>query len=318
MEAPLFRVREEVTFNLTAKALNTPNHSPPFKMTDTEIILESLHENIAPQLIGNPFAKRIIALQLFTNPQIEKIHILLVGDAQSGKSTLGNDISQITPRSGYVDALKATPVGFYEKAQACNGGILVFDEMDKGDKKVCLQLLEIMQLGRISVDKHDMHYTLDAKINILSICNPKRCLPLNPDIPILQQVPFSLPLMSRFHIILPFYNVESHNYEAISINMRKNMRMQQRKEAMYDYISKVRESIPIVEIPEKICEQIGELIRRIKEKSRERAMIGPRLIDGGQSMICATARMHGRNKASQEDFEYIKKILEKIFIENKL
>ena len=178
--------------------------------------IEDIENLIAPKILGNQFAKSILALQMFSNPmqEGELFHTLLVGNVQTGKSMLGDDVSQMVPLSAF-GSRKVTPVGMLENVMSCNGGIYIQDELDKIEKTARQMLLEVMQFGRVTYDKYQYHHKVDAHCNVIGLCNP-RDFSLMKGMSIIAQLPFDPPLLSRFHLIIPFYSVDPDLYSEIA------------------------------------------------------------------------------------------------------
>lgn len=274
--------------------------------------IENIEELILPSMIGNKLIKRIVATQMFTNPLAgEKLHIMIVGNVASGKSTLGLEVLDILPNSSYCGK-KTTPVGLIEKLISSNGSILIFDELDKVDKEVREQLLECMQSGHISYDKFQYHRRHQAKVNILALCNPKGYT-LSEDMNLLSQVNFGLPLLSRFHMVLPIYQIDPSYYPEIAVKMLTKQQDDERKEKLRRYITAVKKQIPYIEIDENITRNVGVYIEELKLSSPMSEIISPRAIEGMISFIKANARMNLKTKADMEDFTEVKNIYDKIF-----
>ena len=275
--------------------------------------IEDIENFIAPKILGNLFSKKILALQMFSNPmQNERLHTLLVGAVSSGKSVLGDDVSQMVPLSSF-GSRKVTPVGMLENVVSCNGGIYVQDELDKVEKSAREMLLEVMQFGRVTSDKFRHHTRMDAKCNVIALCDPRE-MSLIKGLSIINQLPFSLALLSRFHLIIPFYSVDSDLYGEIARGYIKYEDSDFRRRKVKEYIMGIKQQVPIVEVSESIANKIGSTVRMLKVLSIEKDMISPRLIEGAISMVRASARMNLRPQANQKDYEYVRKILEGVYL----
>lgn len=273
----------------------------------------NLYEYICPQIIGNKLAKEVITLQLFSEPRYnEKLHILLVGDTSSGKSELLIEISKIMPNSSY-SSRDVTPVGMREKLISCDGGLVIIDELDKIDKTARFNLLETMQSGTLHVDKFGYHKSCKTRVNVLASCNPRGYM-LSDSMPIVSQIPFELPLITRFHLIIPFYQIDPTFYPDIAVKKNENRNDDERRRKILEYITDIKKSIGPVEIPENISRKIGIYVRDIKEMSPIKEVIGPRMIEGISSMVKAHARYNSRKEASISDFRYVKSIIDKLYM----
>lgn len=281
-------------------------------MTNEKEVVSVFHTLIAPNIIGNELAKRIVTLQVFSNPsQGEKLHILLTGEPASGKTMIGFDVARITPSSSY-SASNLTRVGLLEKLIASNGGILVIDEFGRLNKNVRDGLLEAMQTGTVSIDKYGEHKRYEAKTNILAISNPKSHN-LIKGLPIFRQLPYGPALLSRFHVIIPFWSVDTDLYPDIARNMLSDSELDKKRILkMRDLVVSIKSKIPTVHIDEDLAMEIGEFVKIQKMKSFMKDTISPRLIEGIISMVKANARINLRNKVKQKDLNYVFNLIDMV------
>ena len=273
--------------------------------------VEKFYELIAPNILGNSLTKKIITLQIFTNPSVgEKLHILLTGEPASGKTVIGFDTSMICPSSSY-SASNLTRVGLLEKLIATNGGILVIDEFGRLRKEVRDGLLEAMQTGTVSIDKHDTHARYQSKVNILAISNPRGDR-LVSGMPISRQLPYGLPLLSRFHLIIPFWSVSDVLYPDIAKNYVLSRDDEKRIMFLRDIVVKVKTKVPIVKISQTIAEEIGDYVMLLKRSSFSKEVISPRMIEGIVSLVKARARMELRDTVNKDDLKYVEELINEL------
>jgi len=274
-------------------------------------LIENFSDLIAPQLLGNEFSKSVLALQMLTIPQKrEKFNVLLVGEPGTGKSVLGKYLSSALPRSKYTTD-DITKVGFREVLEYVDGGFLFADEFDKIPFVHRKRLLEAMQFGTTTVDKYRTHETVYSRVNVCAMCNPYQHR-LNPHIPLMKQLPFTLAEATRFHLFIPFFEVDSALYPNIAINYGK-YEDDSIKEKLREYIINLKMQIPEVNVKDNIREKIGNFIRYSKENSEFRNIICPRAIEGMLSAVQARARMRLRGEAKEEDYLYVKDIFKKFY-----
>ncbi len=136
-------------------------------------VIERFEELVCPWLIGNQFAKKVIALQMFSHPVCDDtpLHVMMVGDVASGKTDILEFVSKCVPNSG-MSSKKITPEGMNERLVSSSGGIHCQDEFDKINKQCRDMTLECMQSKRVSIDKYGVHIKKDAKTNLLVGLNP--------------------------------------------------------------------------------------------------------------------------------------------------
>lgn len=228
----------------------------------------------------------------------------------SGKSELGNDLVQISPIGVYCSK-KVTGVGLYEAILSANNGILVIDDLDKIPKSDREQFLEAMSFGRITDHKYRVHRQLPARINVVGICNPLGNR-LSEDMSVVSQAPFNAPLLSRFNLILPFYDVDLDLYPDIA-ERYEQVDHSKRQKALRKYLIELRQRVPVVTEKGSLRRKAGYYVRTLKEMGRGSDMITPRTLKGAINMMRARARMCGRDQATQKDFEYIKRIMDEIY-----
>ncbi len=274
-------------------------------------VIENFSDLIAPQLLGNEFAKEVLSLQILTIPQRgERFNVLLVGDPGTGKSLLGKYLSSALPRSRYTSD-DITRVGFREVLEYADGGFIFADELDKIPFVFRKALLEAMQFGTTTTDKFRDHGTIATRVNVCGMCNPHGHT-LRKEIPLVKQLPFTLAEATRYHLFVPFYEVDPALYPNIAVNYGK-YDYDDIKLKLRDYIVKLKMDIPEVKINDNIREEIGNFIRYSKENAEVRNIISPRAIEGMLTAIKSRARMRLRSEAKKEDYQYVKEIFEKFY-----
>lgn len=194
-------------------------------------IYEKLIKSLAPSIYGHEDIKGALVLQLMGGIRKElkdgtnvkgDIHMLLVGDPGSAKSTLLMAISKIAPKSRYVAGrgasaagITATVVkdeflrGFALEAGAivlANNGFLLLDEMDKMSKDDTSALHEAMAQSQVTISKANIQATLRARTTILAAANPKLGR-FDPYQNLASQIDLPPTLINRFDLIFPVRDV---------------------------------------------------------------------------------------------------------------
>ncbi|MEM5814948.1 MAG: minichromosome maintenance protein MCM [Candidatus Aenigmatarchaeota archaeon] len=188
-------------------------------------IYDKIVSSIAPSIFGLEDIKMAIALQLFGGVEhIQKdksrvrgeIHILLVGEPSTAKTSLMNVVTTLIPRARYVSGKGLTGVGLTATVTRdeelfggwvleagalvlCNKSLLAIDEFEKIDKQDMIALHEAMESGKISIAKANIVATLPAKTSILAGGNPKFAR-FDPFIPIKEQLDVPETILSRFDL----------------------------------------------------------------------------------------------------------------------
>mgnify|MGYP000474582056 CR=1 FL=1 len=293
------------------------------ELKSEEMSLEYLLSLFLPNLIGIDLAKKLALIQMFCNPlEGERMHILYVGDPETGKGKIIREVARIHYKALYASSKRTTPVGIAEAVSMVDGGIVVCDELDKMDKAVRDTILEPMEDGTITVNKHGVHEMVYARVNILAACNPKggrwegsfdmSKIPLGRDnAPILSRFsPFVIPL--KF-LDIKYYDeklVDAYYFEEnISEIEREKIRKWFR-----NLISRRLEEVPRVEINREIMEYITlKFIKGLKRRYDRVVPIGHRAARSVISACKGLARIEGRNYVTMEDVKKIKEMVESIY-----
>jgi len=187
--------------------------------------LESLVKSFAPSIYGYEDIKKALLLQMVGGvKKIRKdgtkvrghIHILLVGDPGTAKSTLLKYVTEIAPRSRYVSGTSATAVGLVAVVVRddllkvwsieagpmvlANGGILALDEIEKLGKQELMILHEAMEQGSVTISKAGIHVSLKTETAVLAAANPKFGR-WDPNLSLVQQIDIPPTILNRFDLI---------------------------------------------------------------------------------------------------------------------
>lgn len=190
--------------------------------------LAAVAGSIAPSHQGDDSIKRALALQLFgglnkTDPAGSSIrgniHIMLIGDPGSGKSSLLRFVKELAPRSVFTTGKGSTAAGLTAaavqddfggdswtlKAGAlveANNGICAIDELDDMDARDQAGLLSALSDSEISVNKAGINATLPANTTVLAAANPAHGR-FEEYSNIAEQFDMASNLISRFDLIFP-------------------------------------------------------------------------------------------------------------------
>lgn len=194
-------------------------------------VYEILRKSIAPSIYGHDDIKEALVLMLMGGVKKERrdgtkvkgdIHILIVGDPGSAKSTILSYISKYAPRARYVAGkgttgagITATVVkdeflrGWALEAGAlvlANKGFLLLDEMDKMAPEDTSALHEGMAQQQITIAKANIQATLRCETSVLAAANPKFGR-FDPYQPIASQIAMPPTLINRFDLIFPVRDI---------------------------------------------------------------------------------------------------------------
>lgn len=276
-------------------------------------VAENLDSYIAPHILGNHTLKRFLTLQMFINPnEGEKMHLLIVGGTGTGKTEVSEFISKVMTGRTITIQKDATPTGLKERLMQ-NPTILFADEFDKTRKDTRTMLLQAMQSGTVTSDKHGEHGTSTARVSVTAMCNPIRP-ELTEDAPLTAQVSFSREyyLLSRFHFLIPVYPADSQLYGEIARKMNMKHTEEEVINKLREIIYAIRLENPKVTINSDLATEVGNYIHYLKDINPANILLTPRIIEGFLYSIKARARMCGRKEATKEDFAYVKNLYSQI------
>ena len=205
--------------------LITPEEEELFKkMAADPDIHRKLIASIAPSVEGMEHIKEAIMLALFGGRQKVfsdgvkvrgDVHVLLVGDPGTAKSTLLQFAAQIAPRGVYTSGRGSTAAGLTAavvrdagggmvlEAGACvlaDMGVCVIDEIDKMRPEDRVAMHEVMAQQTASIAKGGIVATLNARCSILAAANPELGR-YDPYRPFNENVNLPITLLSRFDLI---------------------------------------------------------------------------------------------------------------------
>ncbi len=205
--------------------LITPEEEELFrKMAADPEIHRKLIASIAPSVEGMDYIKEAIMLSLFGGRQKVfsdgvkvrgDIHVLLVGDPGTAKSTLLQFAAQIAPRGVYTSGRGSTAAGLTAAVVRDAGGgmvleagasvladmgVCVIDEIDKMRPEDRVAMHEVMAQQTASIAKGGIVATLNARCSILAASNPELGR-YDPYRPFNENVNLPITLLSRFDLI---------------------------------------------------------------------------------------------------------------------
>ena len=135
--------------------------------------------------VGNDLAIETALLCLF-----EKIHLLFLGEPSTGKTDILRRISEIAIKGKFVEAMTSSASGligsvvknkYTEKYSldsspirfAHPDGLVVIDEINRGNDDIQAILLGVMQNEILTITKATIRVSMPAKVSILATANPK-------------------------------------------------------------------------------------------------------------------------------------------------
>jgi replicative DNA helicase Mcm len=327
-------------------------------------LFELIIQSIAPSIYGYDELKQAIALQLFggtpgkVQPDGEKIrsdlHVLLVGDPGTAKSSILEYVNLIAPKSVLVSGGSSSGVGLTAAAERdkegegwilkagalvlANGGIAIIDEFDKMGEEDRGAMHQGMEQQMISIAKAGIVTKFPSRTSVLAAANPKLGR-FDPTQPPSQQFDVSPALMSRFDLIFAIrdvldetrdrkmadhillgHKVASDKKKAEELPQDSPIKPRIEKEFLQKYIAYSRKTVfPILTdvAGDKIKEFYVDL-RRLGAKQNT-FPITARQIEGIIRLAEASAKARLSQRVEEEDAEraikLVRHVLEEVFVD---
>jgi len=327
-------------------------------------LFELITQSIAPSIYGYDELKQAIALQLFggtpgkVQPDGEKIrsdlHVLLVGDPGTAKSSILEYVKLVAPKSVLVSGGSSSGVGLTAAAERdkegegwilkagalvlANGGIAIIDEFDKMSEEDRGAMHQGMEQQLISIAKAGIVTQFPSRTAVLAAANPKLGR-FDPTQPPSQQFDISPALMSRFDLIFAIrdvldetrdrkmadhillgHMVASDKKKAEELPQDSPIKPKIEKEFLQKYIAYARKNVfPVLtrEASEKIKDFYVEL-RKLGAKQNT-FPITARQIEGVIRLAEASAKARLSQRVEEEDAEraisLMRYVLQEVYVD---
>lgn len=196
--------------------------------TDPDNYLEKMIGSFCPKIYGRRLEKLALYLSLLGGSEFpgyrRESHVMLIGEADSGKSELVKFADKIANTSSIVDGSNATGVGVlfalddYDGMKILrsgamilnNGGHIIVDEYDKMPKPEQKKFNQAMEQQRATYNKGGHVGNAECKTTVITACNPKNERWVEGDI--IDNMPFDPSTITRFDIIIKTQK-ETHENE---------------------------------------------------------------------------------------------------------
>lgn len=303
-------------------------------------IVQHLSDTIFGSIYGLDTVKQAIICQMFGGVEVNTggnttsgdIHILLIGDAARGKSSLLKITQNVMPGALYAAGKSTSGVGLtatvkWEEltnswvAEAglmpmADGGILLLDEFDKIDKEDKSALHQAMAEGFVTVAKANVHATFRCKCGILAAANPKSGR-FDTFEDFYKQFDLPPTLVNRFDVIFPIVDrVDKSSDEAIIDVITKKYLPDASTPISLDLIRKyiVYAKTLSPKLTPELFKRIKEVYTKIRQSSvKEGGLqtipITPRQINAIIRFSQASAKISLREFVEPQDLEFAIKLV---------
>ena len=298
--------------------------------------LDRLRHGIFHDVHGHDTECKAVVLQLFggvrrarpTKNVRGNVHVLLVGDPGTAKSTILEITKNFSPKGMYVSAtgisaagieggvVKEELTGRYVLESGvlslCNGGLLMLDELDKTSDEARAHLHTAMEQEQVIISKI-VKGTFITQTAILAAANPRHGQFSPYDVQgLFGQINLLPSLINRFDLVFPMLrsDVDADGHKAIARKMMAQRRAGADALPPLDplwcrkYIAYARTLEP--HFPEEHVEAFAQMYAelcetQVLEKGRSAVPISPRNGEAVLRLSEAVARSHLHREITKED-----------------
>ena len=199
-----------------------------FAETEQEDYIKKLIASFCPKIYGRELEKKALYLALLGGSDFEgyrkESHLMLVGEADTGKSEMVKFANQVANKSSMIDGSNSTGVGIlfaldeYDGMKILrqgamitnNGGHLMVDEYDKMPKQEQKKLNVAMEQQRAKYNKGGHMGDSECKTTVIASCNPE-AERWNESKDLIDNLPFDASTISRFDLMIRLKHDSSEN-----------------------------------------------------------------------------------------------------------
>lgn len=326
----------------TDVTIKNEDHKAVKQFIEGRGVEELAAEYVAPSIHGAVLAKTAALISAIGHGQLDhemakdrRMHMMMVGEPQTGKSVIAESLNDIVPKSRFANASGSSKVGLLAAAEKedvagksrwvlragamalVSGGVLCLDELDKTEFEVS-DLNEALTQGNVYIDKAASG-SVQTDCSVVAACN-SRGDTLDPSVPISQQVDFDDSLLSRFDLVLPFVRTQdaerlsgiaSSATNAFSGEMDGMESYQDDIKLVRKWIYLARQADPGV--PYEVAEYVSDAWENIQKKGKGIGIdIGERRLWSMHRLAKAHARAKLRDEVLMEDAEWAVEMIRQI------
>lgn len=216
------------------------------KFTDEELIkirevsksptlIDDMAQSIVPNVYGHNLVKKAVTLQLFGAVNLYKknileergtINILLVGSPGTSKTQILKRATLFLPNARFTAGRVSSGVGLIAAVTKdeelggwsleagavpmANKSLIAIDEIDKMDKGDISMMNNAMNDLKVTVDKANVHSTLETDVCVLCAANPTNRV-FDDREPIWKQIGLPKDFIDRFDLVFPVNNPKTED-----------------------------------------------------------------------------------------------------------
>lgn len=300
------------------------------KFAQEEKLIDKLVSAFCPSIYGYEKIKEALILQAVggvtkISPLDKKlkrgnIHILLIGDPSTGKTSLGIFNFKYIPKCKYAVCSELTSAGLgvamlkdkETETWYISSGILplahksiaILDEIDKATPDDIKSLDVVMELQLLPVDKAGISMKLPAETTILAIANPKHSR-FDPYIDLKEQVTLSEVTLSRFDLKYCFRDIadeEQDSKVADRIFRKEDLETEISPEFLTKYILYAKKLAP--KLADESFSILKDFYVDLRGRTKEKGgilQITPRQLEGLIRLTEAYAKLRLAEETNGED-----------------
>ncbi len=252
------------------------------------------------------------------------IHMLLIGDPATAKSQLASVQKKLGVRNAQADSNRGTSAGLtgtFEYNQQlgqkvrmgglldkAKGGLLIWEELNEADHSVQATLKTPLESSEYSVTLATGQLTKKSPFSFLATMNPKNGNYLNPELPVMQQIPLNPALKTRFDLIFGRF-VKTNNRNEIEMILEKQDLNEDIPMERFYFFKKYLAYCKLqkTQIPKDIKDLLNGYVSALIISKKDANF---RVKDTLNRLVEAFAKLNLREYANKEDFENAKKLFE--------
>ena len=317
-------IENNQSLTLTKKEIDTAKE---MALSEPDEYLTKLLDSFCPKIYGRRLEKQALYLSLLGGSNIENYrkesHVMLIGEADSGKSELVKFADKIADLSSIIDGSNATGVGVlfalddYDGTKILrsgamilnNGGHIIVDEYDKMPKQEQKKFNQAMEQQRATYNKGGHIGNAECKTTVISACNPKNERWVVGDI--VDNMPYDPSTITRFDVIIRTQKETSENeIRSKMMHIMKGKRGELEQVAQPEYLkgllNHLRKQKPIItqEAEELLINKFVEFTQI--EQNDDAIPIQTRQMEGIQRLCEAFAKLMFK---SEVDCDIVEKVI---------